>query len=422
MIETAKVKTVLTSRKFLEKLELDAATLPGVVFMEDIVPTVTPAEKRRAILKAVFMPKKRLARRPKHFSADDTAIILFSSGSSGRPKGVELSHHNIQSNLEGALAIFQVFKDDRLCGILPLFHAFGLSCTLWLPLMAGVGVSYCPNPLDAKSVGRLCGKDKCSLLFATPTFLQNYLRRCKPADFAKMRFIIAGAEKLKPELVDAFEEKFGLRPYEGYGATECSPLIALNVPNRQMHVRQQVGCKEGTVGHSVPGLAVRILDTQTGQPVPSGQQGLLYVKGPNVMKGYLKLPEKTAEVLQDGCIRDRLSRFSKIGGEMVPHMTIEEACQKGLGATETVVAVTSVPDAKKGEQLVILYDKGKVDADALNFILAESDLPKLYIPKKDNLIAVEEIPQLGTGKLDIMKLRQIAQEVKEKQQTTEDTE
>ncbi|MHC5162919.1 MAG: MFS transporter, partial [Planctomycetota bacterium] len=142
MIDTAEVKTVLTSRKFLEKLELDPTTLPGVVFMEDIVPTVTPAEKRRAILKALFMPKKRLAHRPKHFSADDTAIILFSSGSSGRPKGVELSHHNIQSNLEGALAIFQVFKDDRLCGILPLFHAFGLSCTLWLPLMAGVGVSY----------------------------------------------------------------------------------------------------------------------------------------------------------------------------------------------------------------------------------------------------------------------------------------
>ena len=435
MIETAEVQTVLTSRKFLEKLELDESTLPGVVFMEDIVPQVTSAEKRRAVLKALLMPKKRLTRRPKDFSADDTAVILFSSGSSGRPKGVELSHHNIQSNLEGALSIFQVFKDDRLCGVLPLFHAFGLSCTLWLPLMAGVGVSYCPNPLDAKAVGRQCGRDKCSLLFATPTFLQNYLRRCKPEDLAAMRFIIAGAEKLKPELVDAFEEKFGLRPYEGYGATECSPLIALNVPNRQMRVRQQVGCKEGTVGHSVPGLAVKVLDTQTDELVQSGQQGLLYVKGPNVMSGYLKLPEKTEQVLQDGwyntgdivsidadgfvTIRDRLSRFSKIGGEMVPHMTIEDICMKGLNAHDSVVAVTSVPDAKKGEQIVILYEKEKVDLDALKYVLAESGLPKLYIPKRENLIGVEEIPHLGSGKLDIMKLRQLANERIGKNETSD---
>lgn len=426
MVETANIRTVLTSRKFLEKLELDESTLPGVVFMEDIAIAVTSAEKRRALLKALLMPKGRLANRSKSFSADDTAVILFSSGSSGRPKGVELTHHNIQSNLEGALAVFRVYKDDRLCGVLPLFHAFGLSCTLWLPIMAGVGTSYVPNPLDGKLVGRVCGKDKCTLLFATPTFLQNYLRRCKPEDFVKMRFIIAGAEKLKLELVDAFEEKFGVRPHEGYGATECSPLIALNVPDADIGGGRQVGTKDGTVGHTVPGLAVKVVGTQTGQPVPMGEQGLLYVKGPNVMKGYLELPEKTAAVLQndwyntgdivsvdaDGfvTIRDRLSRFSKIGGEMVPHMTIEEVCQKGLGTAESVVAVTSVPDAKKGEQLVILYDKEKVDADALIYVLAESELPKLYIPKKDNLIGVDGIPHLGSGKLDIMKLRQIANE------------
>ena len=428
MIETAGIKTVLTSRKFLEKLKLDRKTLPGAIFAEDIASSITPAQKRRALLRAVFMPKAKLANRGKDFSADETAVILFSSGSSGRPKGVELSHHNILSNLEGALAIFRVYKDDRLCGVLPLFHAFGLSFTLWVPIVAGVGTSFTPNPLDGKVVGRMCGKDKCTLLFATPTFLQNYLRRCKPEDFAKLRFVIAGAEKLKPELVDAFEEKFGVRPHEGYGATECSPLVALNVPDAQVGRGHQVGTKEGTVGHSVPGMAVKVLDTQTGDPVPTGEQGLLYVKGPNVMKGYLKLPEKTEQVLRDGwyntgdivsvdadgfvTIRDRLSRFSKIGGEMVPHMTIEEVALKGLNTTESVIAVTSVPDAKKGEQLVILYDKERVDADALQFILAESDLPKLYIPKKDNLVGVEEIPHLGSGKLDIMKLRQIAMKAK----------
>jgi acyl-[acyl-carrier-protein]-phospholipid O-acyltransferase/long-chain-fatty-acid--[acyl-carrier-protein] ligase len=182
-------------------------------------------------------------------------------------------------------------------------------------------------------------------------------------------------------------------------------------------------------------MAVKVLDTQTGELVPTGEQGLLYVKGPNVTKGYLKLPEKTEQVLRDGwyntgdivsvdadgfvTIRDRLSRFSKIGGEMVPHITIEDVCQKGLGTAETVVAVTSVPDAKKGEQLVILYDKGQVDVDALHFVLAESDLPKLYIPKKDNLIGVDQIPHLGSGKLDIMKLRQLANERIAKNETSD---
>jgi acyl-[acyl-carrier-protein]-phospholipid O-acyltransferase/long-chain-fatty-acid--[acyl-carrier-protein] ligase len=330
--------------------------------------------------------------------------------------------------MEGALEMFRVYKDDCLCGILPLFHSFGLSCTLWLPILAGVGVSYVPNPLEAKSVGKAVREDKCTLLFATPTFLLNYLRRCEADDLKTLRFIIAGAEKLKTELVDAFEEKFGIRPHEGYGATECAPLIALNVPDANVSGVRQIGTKEGTVGHTVCGLAAKVLDVQTGQPVPMGEPGILHVKGPNVMKGYLKLPDKTEQVLQDGwyntgdivsvdadgfvTIRDRLSRFSKIGGEMVPHMTIEETVLKGLGTAESVVAVTSVPDDKKGEQLVILYDKEKVDADALNYILAESGLPKLYIPKKDNLIAVDAIPHLGSGKLDMMKLKQIVKEAK----------
>jgi acyl-[acyl-carrier-protein]-phospholipid O-acyltransferase/long-chain-fatty-acid--[acyl-carrier-protein] ligase len=192
MIETADVKTVLTSRKFLEKLNLDKKSLSGAIFIEDILTSVTPPQKRRALLRALFMPRVRLAHCGSNFNADDTAVILFSSGSSGRPKGVELSHHNILSNLEGALAIFRVYKDDRLCGVLPLFHAFGLSFTLWVPIVAGVGTSFTPNPLDGKVVGRMCGKDKCTLLFATPTFLQNYLRRCKPEDFATMRFVVAG--------------------------------------------------------------------------------------------------------------------------------------------------------------------------------------------------------------------------------------
>lgn len=438
MIETTDVHTVLTSRIFLKKAGVDADTLPGVVLMEDLAKTITGSEKTQAMLKALIIPRRKLANRNKDFAADQTAAILFSSGSSGRPKGVQLSHHNILSNLEGALEMFRVYKDDRLCGILPLFHSFGLTCTLWLPILAGVGVSFVPNPLDAKSVGSTVRQDKCSLLFATPTFLQNYLRRCEAGDFKTLRFIIAGAEKLKIEIIDKFEEKFGIRPCEGYGATECSPLIALNVPDVTISDITEIGTKEGTVGHTVCGLAVRVLDVETGRPVPCGEPGILHVKGPNVMTGYLKLPDKTAAVLQDDwyntgdivsidadgfvTIRDRLSRFSKIGGEMVPHMTIEDTVLKGLGTTESVVAVTSIPDEKKGEQLVILYDKEKVDADALHYVLAESQMPRLYIPKKENLIGVDELPHLGSGKLDIMKLRQIATEVMDKKDTAENTE
>ena len=428
MIETAEIETVLTSRAFLEKLGVEASAMPGAVLMEDLIGGFTNEDKRKAFFKARFALRKKLARVPKDFSADDTAVILFSSGSSGRPKGVQLTHHNIQGDIEGALMVFRVFKGDKLCGILPFFHSFGLTCTMWLPLVAGVPACFVPNPLDGKLVGETIRTEKATLLFATPTFLLNYLRRCEGEDFKTIRFIVAGAEKLKTKMIDSFEKKFGVRPCEGYGATECSPLIAFNVPDANVGGGKQIGTKEGTVGHTIPGMAVKVLDAESNQPVEQGQPGLLYVKGPNVMKGYLKLPEKTEQVLNDSwyntgdivsidadgfvSIRDRLSRFSKIGGEMVPHMTIEEVCMKGLNTHEPILAVTSVPDEKKGEQIVILYEKEKVDVDALSYVLTESDMPNLYVPKRENLIAVDQIPHLGSGKLDMMKLRQMAIDAK----------
>jgi acyl-[acyl-carrier-protein]-phospholipid O-acyltransferase/long-chain-fatty-acid--[acyl-carrier-protein] ligase len=435
ILETAEIQTVLTSRAFLEKLDIRADALPGAVLLEDLIGGFTDADKRKAFVKARFGRRKQLARVPDDFNADTTAVILFTSGSSGRPKGVELSHHNIQSDIECALTVFRVFKNDKLCGILPFFHSFGLTCTMWLPLIAGRPACFVPNPLDGKLVGDTIRDEQATLLFATPTFLLNYLRRCEPEDFKTIRFIVAGAEKLNPKLIDAFEKKFGVRPCEGYGATECAPLIAFNVPDAEVGGGKQIGTKEGTVGHTIPGMAVRVLDVETGNPVEHDTPGLLHVKGPNVMKGYLKLPERTTDVLRDGwyntgdivtidedgfvTIRDRLSRFSKIGGEMVPHMTIEEVCLKGLHINEPVVAVTSVPDAKKGEQLVILFEKEKVDVDALYYVLAESGLPKLYIPKRENIIGVDEIPHLGSGKLDMMKLRQMAAEAKKEQKEDE---
>lgn len=433
MIETAEIKTVLTSRAFLDKLGIQADALPGVLFVEDLLASVSDREKRIAFFKARLWPADKLGRMPRNFSADETAVILFSSGSSGRPKGVELSHRNVQSDIECALTVFKIFKGDKLCGVLPFFHSFGLTCTLWLPLIAGVPACFVPNPLDGKLVGETIAAEKATLLFATPTFLLNYLRRCRPEDFKTIRFIVAGAEKLKIKLIDAFEEKFGIRPCEGYGATECSPLIAFNIPDVEIDGVRQIGTKEGTVGHTIPGLAVRVLDVETGRPVELGQPGLLFVKGPNVMKGYLKMPEMTQKVLKDGwyntgdivsidedgfvTIHDRLSRFSKIGGEMVPHLTIEETVMEKLSLHEPVLAVTSLPDEKKGEQLVILYNRQKVDGDKLYAILAESGLPKLYIPKRENLIGIDEIPHLGSGKLDMIRLRQTAEKYMQMQKS-----
>ena len=427
MIEHAELMTILTSRAFLDKLQMAPETLPGAVFLEDLAAGISGADKRRALFKALFCPAAALTR-SRQAHTDDTAAILFSSGSSGRPKGVELTHSNILSNLEMVLMGFRVYRSDRICAVLPLFHSFGLTCTLWLPIKMGIAVSYVPNPLDGTLVGRMAGQDSCTLLFATPTFLLNYMRRCKRQDFKMLRFVVAGAEKLKPALIDDFENTFGLRPREGYGATELSPLVALNVPDVELGGVRQVGTKEGSVGHAIPGLALQVVHPETSRLLDDDEPGVLWVKGPNVMKGYLKMPEKTAAVVRDGwyntgdivtvdkdgfiTIRDRLSRFSKIGGEMVPHMTIEQVCQDGLATHEPVVAVTSIPDAKKGEQLVLLYESDKIDLDVLCRVLAESSLPKLYLPSRDNMIPVKNIPHLGSGKLDIMRLRHIATEHK----------
>ena len=337
-----------------------------------------------------------------------------------------LSHHNIISNIEAARMVFKIYPTDNLAGILPFFHSFGLSLSLWLPIISGVSAAYVPNPLDAKTVGKMVRQNKSTILFATPTFLTKYIRRTEPADFASLREVIVGAEKLKTKLTDSFEQTFGVRPREGYGTTELSPLVSINLADVEIPQtgQKQIGSKPGTIGHPIPGIAVKIIDQQTEQLQPYDQPGLLLVRGPNVMLGYLNMPEETAETIKDGwyntkdiasmdedgflTITDRLARFSKIAGEMVPHLAVEEVCLKALDVHEQIVAVTSVPDEKKGEQLVVLYKSQATSAEKLHEIITQSDLPNIYKPRKDNFIPVESIPVLGSGKLDIMKIKKIA--------------
>jgi 1-acyl-sn-glycerol-3-phosphate acyltransferase len=413
---------------------------------------------------------------------DRLATVIFSSGSTGEPKGVMLSHYNVASNIEQLGQVFALGGQDRILGVLPFFHSFGFTGTLCLSAVLGVGVAYHANPLDAKTIGPLVHEHEVTFVLATPTFLQLYMRGCTPEQFGSVKLIMVGAEKLPERLAQAFEDQFGIRPVEGYGTTECSPAVTVNTHDFRAAGFRQVGAKRGKIGHPLPGMSVRIVDPETRQPVPVGQPGLLLVKGPNIMQGYLGRPEKTAEVLitfgrdasprapdqgtsqptpisprsdalrnlpsqegiaeapraqgvfpssegsgvgsadrwyvtgdiaaldEDGFLQitDRLSRFSKIGGEMVPHIKVEEELHELAGATEQTFAVTGVPDEKKGEKLIVLH---RLKDDALKPVLEklqQSDLPNLWKPKTGDFHVVDAFPYLGTGKLDLRKIRELA--------------
>ena len=424
----AGLRTVVTSRAFLEKAKLE---LPGgvePVWLEDIGAGIGLADRLRALAIAWLAPIRlleRLSGSDRRPTVDDPATIIFSSGSTGEPKGVILSHFNIDSNVEAITQVFRIRPTDRLLGILPLFHSFGYT-SLWLAGNYGMGTVFHANPLEAAAVGELVERHRATILLATPTFLQLYQRRCTPAQFGSLRLVIAGAEKLSEGVAEAFEDHFGIRPLEGYGMTECSPVVAVSTLDYRAPGFFQPGARRGYVGQPLPGVSVRVVDPDTSEPLDPGREGMLWVKGPNVMRGYLGRDDLTAAVLRDGWyvtgdigLRDedgflkvtgRLSRFSKIGGEMVPHGRVEEALHEAIGADAQVFAVTAVGDESKGERLAVLHtlDEGRV-AEALRKVSA-AGLPNLFLPRRDHFLKVDAIPILGTGKLDLRAIKQAAQE------------
>ena len=422
-IAQAEIKTILTSRIFLSKASLPER--PGMIFLEDLRKQITGGDRVRALVAARLLPVWWLRRRYGGDVPSSTpATIIFSSGSTGVPKGVVLTHANILANVDSLDQIFPMKKDECFIGVLPFFHSFGFTGTLWFPLLQSCPIAYHPNPMDAKTVGELAATYHARMLISTPTFCQSYLRRCTPEQFANLKYAIVGAEKLRKPLADAFQERFGLPLLEGYGCTEMSPVVAVNRPDVMEGTESQVGTKFGSVGHPIPGVSVKVVDQDTGLGPIYGKPGMLLVKGPNLMAGYLNQPQRTAEVVKDGWyttgdigmvdddgfvfITDRLARFSKIGGEMVPHIRIEEALNEVMG--ESCSAVTAVPDASRGERLVAFYTKPDIAPDALWDRISASELPKLWIPKREDLIQVTEIPTLGTGKIDLRGLRQLALE------------
>ncbi|MGC0772225.1 MAG: acyl-[ACP]--phospholipid O-acyltransferase [Candidatus Acidiferrum sp.] len=421
------LKTVITARAFLERVHVQPPA--EIIFLEDLAQKPRLSERLGAAL-AFFLPARLIAKyagAERKTRLENIATIIFSSGSTGEPKGVVLTHYNVAANVEQLNQVFLLHSNDRIMGILPFFHSFGFTGTLCLPAATGIGVVFHPNPLDSRVIGALVNKYAVTMLLATPTFLNAYTRRCEPEQFGSLRFVMAGAEKLPDRIAQAFEDRFGIRPLEGYGCTECSPAVTVNTIDFRAASFRQVGAKRGSIGHPLPGMTVKIIDPETQQPLAVNQPGLLLVRGPNVMQGYLNQPEKTAAVLRDGWyntgdiamldedgflrVTDRLSRFSKIGGEMVPHIKVEDKLHELSAATEQIFVVTAVPDERKGERLMVLHtlpeDKLKETLEQL----AKCDLPALWRPRPDQFVRVEKLPYLGTGKLDLRKARELALDV-----------
>ena len=422
-IRQCEIQTVITTQALLDRTKLQISV--KTILIEEA------ASKPRVLEKLVaaalwLLPARALTRwfAGRAITMDDLATVIFSSGSTGEPKGVMLSHYNIASNIEQMNQTFMLDTSDHLLGILPFFHSFGFTVTLWLPAVIGVGAVYQPNPLDFAAIGELMRNYRVTFLLSTPTFLQGYIRRCSPEDFGSLQFVLVGAEKLPERVALAFEDRFGIRPLEGYGCTECSPVVAVNTQDFRAAGFRQVGAKRGRIGHPLPGISVRIADPESGELFGTDQPGLLLVRGPNVMQGYLNRTEKTAEVLRDGwyvtgdiaatdedgflTITDRLSRFSKIGSEMVPHVKVEEKLHELAGATEETFLVAGVPDTQKGERLVVLHRLTEEHLKEVLARLGESGLPNLWIPRANQFYFVEEFPHLGTGKLDLRAARELA--------------
>jgi acyl-[acyl-carrier-protein]-phospholipid O-acyltransferase/long-chain-fatty-acid--[acyl-carrier-protein] ligase len=357
---------------------------------------------------------------------DTEAALLFSSGSTGEPKGIILTHKNILANVTQVREALQFGSDKKLLGCLPIFHSFGFTVTVWYPVCGGPELVTYINPLEAAKLAEIIHEHKVHLAVTTPTFLRGYLKRATREQLSSLWGIVTGAEKLPPDLAAQFEEKFSIPVREGYGLTETSPVVSVNLndpsggskafPMQSLH-------KRGTVGKPVPGVAVRISNPDTGQDQPSNQTGMIWLRGANIFPGYLDAPELTQEVLKDGwfktgdlgrlddegflVIEGRVSRFSKIGGEMVPHGTIESILQKCLASdSETACfAVTGRSHPEKGEELVLLTTL-KLTNTTISEVLRKEGLPNLWIPKIVKI--VEKIPTLASGKLDLQAIKSIA--------------
>jgi acyl-[acyl-carrier-protein]-phospholipid O-acyltransferase/long-chain-fatty-acid--[acyl-carrier-protein] ligase len=423
----AQLRTVVTSRVFLERANLELPEGVEPIWIDDLAKEIGALSRLSALALAWLAPTRlleRLCGATRSVRADDIVTVIFSSGSTGEPKGVMLAHSNIASNCAALEQTFHVRATDKVLGILPFFHSFGYTATIWFPATSGLGAVFHPSPIDAPAIGDQVERHGISFLLATPTLLSMYLRRVPPQQFGSLRLVLAGAEKLTDRLADAFQDHFGIRPLEGYGTTECAPVVAASQADYRAAGFYQPGWRRGYVGQPLPGIVCRIVDPDTFSDLPPNTPGMLLVRGPNVMKGYLGRDDLTQKALRDGWyvtgdialldddsflkITDRLARFSKIGGEMVPHGRVEDELHTAANSSVQVFLVTAIPDESKGERLAVLTTLPRESLPSILAALSASGLPNLFLPRLDAFVTVDALPVLGTGKVDLRSAKDIA--------------
>ncbi len=412
--DAAEIRTVVTSRAFVEQAKLTdkLAGLSGVqlVYLEDVREQIGLTDKLWLILYAIHFP--RAFELPA--SPEDAAVVLFTSGSEGKPKGVVLPHRAILANIAQIRSVIDFSVYDKVLNALPIFHSFGLTAGALLPVLNGASLFLYPSPLHYRVIPELAYDRGCTVLFGTSTFLANYAKFANPYDFYRLRYVVAGAEKLSESVRSLWFEKFGLRIFEGYGATETAPVLAVNTP---------MAYRTGTVGNLLPGVEHKLV------PVPGiDGGGILHVRGPNVMAGYLKADQpgvlqppvsdlgdgwyETGDVVEldeDGFVKivGRVKRFAKIAGEMVSLEVVEKLATATSPALPH--AASSQPDPAKGEALVLFTTDGELTRELLAAKARETGVPELAVPRK--IHKVESLPLLGTGKVDYVTLKRLAEAV-----------
>lgn len=399
------LKDIITSKKLLEKI--GCPELPGMLFAEEMVKNVGKTDKVKGLIKSK-LPLKVLQRLVSPRSADDTAVILLTSGSEKDPKVVQLTHMNILSNISGIQERFQFQPNDSVLAILPYFHIFGFNTNLWFPLTLGFRAVTYPNPLHFKRIVTIAKDYKPTVIVGTPYFLMGYLRHAEEGDFEYLQMAIVGADTPPPSLCKTYKDVHQVELYEGYGATETSPVISCNSPGMR---------KMGSIGKPIRGMEVRIVDINTGEDLPHGQEGNLLVKGTSVMKGYFDDFEETHLRIRDGWYdtgdlgmfdeegflwhRGRLKRFVKIAGEMVSLVRVEKACIEIL-PDHVDCCIVSIPDALKGGKIIAVVSEPIQERKILSKL--KKSLPPLFMPKQ--FIVLPDIPKLGSGKVDFKGVRE----------------
>ena len=410
--EQCDFRVIVTAKALLEKA--GCKQLPNMVFIEDILGALGKSEKLLAFIKSK-LPVSLLKRATGRSNLDSPAVILFTSGSEKEPKVVQLTQHNILSNIDSFSQMMDIYEMDNLLAVLPYFHVFGLTINLWTPLCLGMTSITYANPLEFKTIAKIILEDKPELLVGTPLFLEGYIKQSNPGDFASIKLTVSGADRCPEHLRALYKEKHDIEIIEGYGTTETSPVISVNPRGAN---------KPGSIGKPIPGARIRIQNLDTGTDSPIGETGKILVKGDGVMQGYLNNMEESSLRLKSGWYdtgdlgyldedgylwhKGRLKRFVKIGGEMVSLVMVEETMDD-LTPIEVECCAVELPDAKRGSKIVGVTSS-KIDKQDLNKRLAKT-LPNLALPKK--YVHVPEFPRMGSGKTDFRTLTEIVRQLDE---------